>query len=127
MVIDLLLTLSLLFLYPLSQLRVREFSVDSVFQDPCLSYTLRDVICSYCSTCRYELMLFLTCGYSTTKCGHVVVIACYSRHYTLQLAYLLHYISQHFFVVFPLTLIISVFPLKLIISVGTWTFCGMRR
>jgi hypothetical protein len=32
---------------------VREFSAESVFQDPCLSYTLRDVICSYCSTCRY--------------------------------------------------------------------------
>jgi hypothetical protein len=36
----------------ISQLKVREFSADSVFQDPCLSYTLRDVICSYCSTCR---------------------------------------------------------------------------
>jgi hypothetical protein len=35
------------------QLKVREFSAESVFQDPCLSYTLRDVICSYCSTCRY--------------------------------------------------------------------------
>lgn len=34
------------------QLKVREFSPDSVFQDPCLSYVLRDVICSYCSTCR---------------------------------------------------------------------------
>mmetsp|Transcript_5321 Transcript_5321/g.8679 ORF Transcript_5321/g.8679 Transcript_5321/m.8679 type:complete len:256 (+) Transcript_5321:2682-3449(+) len=36
----------------LTQLRVREFSPNSVFQDPCLSYVLRDVICSYCSTCR---------------------------------------------------------------------------
>ena len=36
----------------LTQLKVREFSADSVFVDPCLSYTLRDVICSYCSTCR---------------------------------------------------------------------------
>ena len=44
---------NLLFFLSVFQLRVREFSVDSVFQDPCLSYTLRDVICSYCSTCRY--------------------------------------------------------------------------
>lgn len=36
----------------LAQLRVREFSQDSQFCDPCLSYVLRDVICSYCSTCR---------------------------------------------------------------------------
>lgn len=32
----------------LAQLRVREFSVASEFQDPSLSYVLRDVICSYC-------------------------------------------------------------------------------
>lgn len=36
----------------LTQLRVREFSEQSNFKDPCLSYMLRDVICSYCSTCR---------------------------------------------------------------------------
>jgi DNA polymerase epsilon subunit 1 len=36
----------------LAQLRVREFSETADFQDPSLSYILRDVICSYCSTCR---------------------------------------------------------------------------
>eukprot|EP01038_Epipyxis_sp_PR26KG_P011543 gene11543-15462_t len=35
----------------LTQLKVREFSEDSKFRDPCLSYRLRDVICTYCSTC----------------------------------------------------------------------------
>ena len=41
-------------LFPLYffQLCVREFSTDSEFRDPALSYILRDVICSYCSTCR---------------------------------------------------------------------------
>lgn len=36
----------------LAQLRVREFSATSEYKDPSLSYILRDVICSYCSTCR---------------------------------------------------------------------------
>jgi len=36
----------------LAHLRVREFDPVSNFRDPCLSYSLRDVICSYCSTCR---------------------------------------------------------------------------
>lgn len=36
----------------LTHLRVREFSPSSEFQDPSLSYILRDVICTYCSTCR---------------------------------------------------------------------------
>ena len=36
----------------LKKLAVREFGQDSVFRDPCLSYVLRDVICSYCSLCR---------------------------------------------------------------------------
>jgi DNA polymerase epsilon subunit 1 len=36
----------------LAQLKVREFSEDSQFRDPSLSYVLRDVICSYCSSCR---------------------------------------------------------------------------
>ena len=37
----------------LAQLRVREFSVASEFQDPSLSYVLRDVICSYCRLDRH--------------------------------------------------------------------------
>jgi len=36
----------------LAHLQVREFDSESNFRDPCLSYVLRDVICSYCSTCR---------------------------------------------------------------------------
>jgi DNA polymerase epsilon subunit 1 len=36
----------------LMQLRVKEFSEESRFCDPSLSFVLRDVICSYCSTCR---------------------------------------------------------------------------
>ena len=36
----------------LAHLRVREFDAESNFRDPCLSFVLRDVICSYCSTCR---------------------------------------------------------------------------
>lgn len=41
----------------LSQLRVREFNDDSQFKDPCVSYVLSDVICTYCSLCRdYDLL-----------------------------------------------------------------------
>ena len=36
----------------LAQVGVREFSGDSEFVDPCLSFVLRDVICTYCNTCR---------------------------------------------------------------------------
>lgn len=31
---------------------VREFSTEAVFRDPCLSFTLPNVICTYCNDCR---------------------------------------------------------------------------
>lgn len=31
---------------------VREFSPEAAFRDPCLSFTLPNVICSYCNDCR---------------------------------------------------------------------------
>ena len=37
--------------YP-TQLRVREFSPESEFRDPALTYILKDVICSFCTSCR---------------------------------------------------------------------------
>ena len=36
----------------LTKLEIREFDPISEFQDPSLSYVLRDVICSFCSKCR---------------------------------------------------------------------------
>ena len=36
----------------LRELKVREFSEDSDYVDPCLSHILPDVICSYCQACR---------------------------------------------------------------------------
>lgn len=36
----------------LREIKVREFDDDAHFSDPCLSYVLPDVICSYCQTCR---------------------------------------------------------------------------
>ena len=49
-----------LYLFPLyitcMQLNVRTFSTDSEFRDPALSFILRDVICSFCSTCRYSIL-----------------------------------------------------------------------
>ncbi|KAL2635827.1 hypothetical protein R1flu_007306 [Riccia fluitans] len=36
----------------LKLVRVREFSSEAVFRDPCLSFTLPNVICSYCNDCR---------------------------------------------------------------------------
>lgn len=36
----------------LREIKVREFDDDAHFKDPCLSYVLPDVICSYCQTCR---------------------------------------------------------------------------
>ena len=36
----------------LTQVKIREFSSESDFKDPCLSYILRDVICSYCNACK---------------------------------------------------------------------------
>jgi DNA polymerase epsilon subunit 1 len=31
---------------------VREFSEEALFRDPCLSFTLPNVICAYCNDCR---------------------------------------------------------------------------
>lgn len=39
----------------LAQLQVPEFSMDSRFANPNPPYILRDVICSYCSVCRYHI------------------------------------------------------------------------
>jgi hypothetical protein len=36
----------------LTQLQVKEFSDDSQFRDPSLTYLLRDIICKYCNTSR---------------------------------------------------------------------------
>ncbi|CAM6102738.1 unnamed protein product [Calypogeia fissa] len=36
----------------LKLVRVKEFSAEAVFRDPCLSFTLPNVICSYCNDCR---------------------------------------------------------------------------
>jgi DNA polymerase epsilon subunit 1 len=36
----------------LAQVKVREFSSESDFTDPCLSFVLRDVFCTYCGLCR---------------------------------------------------------------------------
>ena len=36
----------------LSRVKTREFSSESDFADPCLSYVLRDVICASCNTCK---------------------------------------------------------------------------
>ncbi|EFA77319.1 putative DNA polymerase epsilon subunit A [Heterostelium album PN500] len=33
-------------------INIREFSEEAVFKDPCLSYVMSDVICSYCYSCR---------------------------------------------------------------------------
>lgn len=35
----------------LRMIGVREFSAQVEFRDPCLSFVLRDVICSYCNDC----------------------------------------------------------------------------
>lgn len=36
----------------LKVLHVGEFSAEAEFREPCLSFTLRDVICSFCNDCR---------------------------------------------------------------------------
>ncbi|XP_058067456.1 DNA polymerase epsilon catalytic subunit A-like isoform X2 [Magnolia sinica] len=36
----------------LKLIRVREFAPEAEFRDPCLSFTLSNVICSYCNDCR---------------------------------------------------------------------------
>jgi DNA polymerase epsilon subunit 1 len=36
----------------LIQLNVKEFNAQSEFEDPSVSYILRDVICSHCNTCK---------------------------------------------------------------------------
>lgn len=36
----------------LAQVKVRQFSSDSDFMDPCLSFILGDVFCTYCGLCR---------------------------------------------------------------------------
>ncbi|KAK9824549.1 hypothetical protein WJX72_011249 [[Myrmecia] bisecta] len=36
----------------LTLLHMREFSDAAAFQEPCLSFVLRDVICTYCNNCR---------------------------------------------------------------------------
>lgn len=36
----------------LSQLSMKEFNSQTEFEDPSPSYLLRDIICSYCNTCK---------------------------------------------------------------------------
>lgn len=36
----------------LKMVNVREFATEAEFRDPCVSYTLPDVICSYCNNAR---------------------------------------------------------------------------
>ena len=50
----------------LAQLRVREFNPESQFRDPCMSYVLSDVICTFCSSCRYVCICMYVCMY---MCG----------------------------------------------------------
>ena len=36
----------------LTQINIKEFNRESEYQNPSASYMLRDVVCSYCNTCR---------------------------------------------------------------------------
>src|SRR5690606_16444821 len=62
----------------LLQLGVREFSVESEFKDPCLSYVYRDLICPFCNACRDldllrdpTLMNEDTDSWKCIQCGHL--------------------------------------------------------
>lgn len=66
----------------LLQLGVREFSHESEFKDPSLTYVFRDLICSFCNACRDldllrdpELMNGESGAWKCMQCGHMYDVA----------------------------------------------------
>eukprot|EP01132_Coremiostelium_polycephalum_P007732 gene7732-9508_t len=53
----------------LRMIKVREFSEESKFKDPCISYTINDVICSFCHSCRDLDLLRVKTTYGQSTAG----------------------------------------------------------
>lgn len=58
----------------LKLLHVGEFNKEAEFQEPCLSFSLRDVICGFCNDCRWGIDWPLLCLSDVDCCSRCVAV-----------------------------------------------------